>query len=90
MGRVVGRMDEEQIIVNKEMLRAIGADTRIAILKTLKERQKTQSEIAGELKLSGPTIVEHVGQLGKAGLIELVPQDKERKWKYYRSKRTIF
>lgn len=76
-------MDDE-ILVSREMLKAIGADTRISILKALKERQKTQSELAKELGLSAPTILEHMNKLEEAGLIERVPEDKERKWKYYR------
>lgn len=76
-------MDDE-ILVSREMLKAIGADTRISILKALKERQKTQSELAREMKLAAPTILDHMNKLEEAGLIERVPEDRERKWKYYR------
>ena len=75
---------EDEILVSKEMLKAIGADTRINILKALQERQKTQSELAKEIGLSAPTILDHMNKLEEAGLIERVPEDKERKWKYYR------
>jgi len=80
-------MDDE-ITVSREMLKAIGAETRIRILKALKERQKTQSELAKELGLAAPTVLEHMGQLEKAGLIERSPADRERKWKYYRLTKT--
>ncbi|MBI2079798.1 winged helix-turn-helix transcriptional regulator [Candidatus Micrarchaeota archaeon] len=79
---------EEEVTVSREMLKAIGAETRIGILKALKERQKTQTELADELKLSTPTILEHISQLEKAGLVELVESDKERKWKYYKLTKT--
>lgn len=75
---------EDEVLVSRQMLKAIGAESRINVLKALKERQKTQSELAKELGLSAPTVLEHMAQLEKAGLIERVPEDKERKWKYYR------
>ena len=71
-------------MVSRDLLKAIGADTRIAILKALLERQKTQSELAAELGLSAPTVLAHMEQLAKAGLTEYAPQDRERKWKYIR------
>lgn len=75
---------DEEVMVSKDLLKAIGADTRIAMMKSLLSRQKTQSELASELGMSPPTILEHMSHLGNAGLVELVPQDRERKWKYYR------
>ncbi|MFH2106979.1 MAG: winged helix-turn-helix domain-containing protein [Candidatus Micrarchaeota archaeon] len=74
-------MDDE-IILNKELLRAIGAETRIHIMKALSERQKMQSELASELRLSSPTVLEHLDQLVGANLVEKV--DEGRKWKYYK------
>lgn len=79
---------QDEVLVSREMLKAMGAETRIRILKALKERQKTQSELASELGLSAPTILEHIDQLQKAGLVERVPEDRERKWKYYRLTKT--
>ncbi|MEK6981532.1 MAG: winged helix-turn-helix domain-containing protein [Candidatus Micrarchaeota archaeon] len=77
-------MDSDgDVVVSKEMLKAIGADTRINILKALKERQKTQSELATELKLSPPTVLDHVQQLENAKLIKRSEESIERKWKYY-------
>ncbi len=73
--------DEESITVNRDMLKAIGADTRIDILKALSQRQKTQSELAEELKLSVPTVLEHLNHLEKVGLVQ--KKDEGRKWKYY-------
>jgi DNA-binding MarR family transcriptional regulator len=81
-------MDEEEVVLSRETLKAVSADTRISILKALLERQKTQSELAAELKLSAPTVLEHVSQLEKARLIELVPEYADKKWKYYRLTRT--
>lgn len=50
----------DEIVVTRDVLKAIGADTRISILKALDVRQKTQSELADELQLSAPTILEHL------------------------------
>ncbi|MBI5051617.1 winged helix-turn-helix transcriptional regulator [Candidatus Micrarchaeota archaeon] len=76
-------MESPDLIVTKEMLKAISTESRLELLRSLKERQKTQTELATELKLSPPTVLEHIQQLEKAGLVELVKEDKERKWKYY-------
>jgi len=77
---IVYLMDDE-IVLNKDLLKAIGADTRITILKSLSERRKTQSELADGLKLSSPTIIEHLENLISANLVEKI--DEGRKWKYY-------
>ena len=79
---------DEDVVVSRGMLRAIGAETRISMLKALKARQKTQSELASELGIAAPTVLEHMNQLEGAGLIELVPEYAERKWKYYRLTKT--
>ena len=81
-------MNEEELTINKKVVRAIGSDTRVSILKALRQRQKTQSEIAGELNFSVPTVLEHIGQLEDARLVERVPTDKERKWVYYQLTKT--
>lgn len=79
---------DDDVVVSREMLRAIGAETRIAILKALRQRQKTQSELASELGISAPTVLEHAEQLQKAGLIEPVPEYADKKWKYLRLTKT--
>jgi DNA-binding MarR family transcriptional regulator len=79
---------EEDVVVDREMLRAINADSRISILKALLLRQKTQSELAAEIGISAPSVLEHVAQLEKAKLVEIVPEYADRKWKYYRLTRT--
>lgn len=71
----------EEIVIDKGLLKAIGADARISILKSLGQHQKTQSDLAKELKLSAPTVLEHLNQLEEAGLVER--KEEGRKWKYY-------
>lgn len=74
-------MDDE-LTIDIKTLKAIGAEKRVGILKALKARQKTQSELASELKLSKPAVLEHLGKLTHAGLVERL--EEGRKWKYYR------
>ncbi len=70
-----------EITIDRKTLKALGADTRLNILKSLTKRRKTQAELAKELQLSAPSIKEHVGQLLSAQLVEVI--DTGRKWKYY-------
>jgi DNA-binding transcriptional ArsR family regulator len=72
---------DEDIVINRALLKAIGADSRISILKSLANGRKTQSQLAAELGLSSPTIIEHMEQLCSAGLVDKI--DEGRKWKYY-------
>lgn len=76
----------DEIVVTRDVLKAIGADTRIEILKALDERQKTQSELASQLKLAAPTVLEHLEHLAHAGLVEKL--EEGRKWKYYKLTKT--
>ena len=73
-------MDEE-IVLDRKSFEALAVETRIRILKSLKERRKTLSEIATEQKMSVSGIKEHLETLEEAGLIE--KKDDGHKWKYY-------
>jgi len=73
-------MDDE-VVINRSLLKAIGAESRISILKSLANGRKTQSQLANELGLSSPTILEHLAHLESAGLLKKI--DEGRKWKYY-------
>ncbi|MEW5955302.1 MAG: winged helix-turn-helix domain-containing protein [Candidatus Micrarchaeota archaeon] len=70
-----------KIVIDRDTLRALGADTRVNILKKLGERRKTQAELAAELDLAAPSVKEHVQRLAQAGLVKRI--ESERKWKYY-------
>lgn len=72
---------DEKITLDKETFRALSADTRIKILKTLNNRRHTQSELSAGLNLSVPTVKEHLDALEKAALVKLI--DEGHKWKYY-------
>ena len=70
-----------EITLDKKTLEALALDSRIDILKALKQRRKTQAELSRELKLSAPTISEHLNKMIKAGLVKKKKQGK--KWIYY-------
>lgn len=69
------------IRLDKETFRALASSTRVDVLKLLSNRRYMQSELAGLLNLSVPTVKEHLSALEKAGLVER--HDEGRKWKYY-------
>ena len=71
----------DEIRLDRETFKALAADTRVSILKSLSKRRMTGAELASQVGLSPSTIKEHLDQLEKVRLIEQV--DEGRKWKYY-------
>lgn len=67
--------------IDRKTLKALGADTRMDILKSLKQRRKTSSELSKELKLAPSTILEHLGKLEGADLVKR--EETGHKWIYY-------
>jgi DNA-binding transcriptional ArsR family regulator len=74
-------MEEEKVVLDRKSFEALAVDTRIKILKSLKERRKTLSEIAKEQRMSVSGIKEHLETLEGVGLIRKM--DDGHKWKYY-------
>jgi len=74
-------MVDEKITLDKKSFEALAADSRVSILKSLAERQKTLTELAAQFHLSPSTVKEHMQVLEGAGLV--VMKDEGRKWKYY-------
>ncbi|HOZ36055.1 MAG TPA: winged helix-turn-helix domain-containing protein [archaeon] len=72
---------EDKITIDKETLKAIASDTRLDIIKQLDRKKQTLSDLSKSLKLSGPTIKEHLEVLANAGLVK--KEESFRKWKYY-------
>ena len=70
-----------EIRLDRATFKALAADTRINILKSLSKRRMTGAELASQVGLSPSTIKEHLDQLEKVSLIEQF--DEGRKWKYY-------
>jgi len=72
---------DDKITIDKETLKAIASDSRLNILKSLDKKKKTLSDLSTELKLSNPTIKEHLDILSSANLVR--KEVSLRKWKYY-------
>ncbi|MEM0372254.1 MAG: winged helix-turn-helix domain-containing protein [archaeon] len=70
-----------EITLDKKTFEALAIDTRVKILKSLRQRRKTQSELAKELGVATSTVSEHLEKMGDAGLITRKNQGK--KWVYY-------
>ncbi len=71
----------DELTVDRKTLKALGADSRIAILKNLSRKKMTQAELATVLGMAAPSVNEHLFQLQSANLVQQI--DNGRKWKYY-------
>ncbi len=69
------------LTVDRSVRRALSSESRVSILKSVSVRRRTQSELARELNLASPTILQHLSILLESGLMEKI--DEGRKWKYY-------
>jgi ArsR family transcriptional regulator len=74
-------MDDDKIVLDRKSFEALAVDTRVKILKSLKQRRKTLTEISKEQNMSVSGIKEHLETLENVGLIEKI--DDGHKWKYY-------
>jgi len=74
-------MQDEKILIDRNVLKAISSDTRFNILKLLNKRRYTLSELSEKLKLKKSTVTEHLKHLIDADLI--IKKEDKRKWKYY-------
>ncbi|MBN1940827.1 MAG: winged helix-turn-helix transcriptional regulator [Candidatus Diapherotrites archaeon] len=71
----------DSITLSGTEFKALASDTRTSIIKILKERNHTLSELSKRMNLAAPTVKQHLGVLEGAALVEQV--DEGRKWKYY-------
>ena len=71
----------DEIVLDRRTFEALAMESRIKILKALKERRKTQSELSKELVLAPSTVSEHLEKMLEAGLI--VRKKDHHKWIYY-------
>ncbi len=72
---------DQKIVLDEKSFKALSADSRVSILKSLGERRRTLSELSQKLSLGNSTIKEHCDILVQAELIKQI--DEGRKWKYY-------
>ncbi|MFH1224505.1 MAG: winged helix-turn-helix domain-containing protein [Candidatus Diapherotrites archaeon] len=69
------------ITISSGEFKALSSDARVKILKLLKERRHTLSEISAKMGIAAPSAKQHLQMLQDKGFIERV--DEGRKWKYY-------
>lgn len=74
-------MEEEKVTLDRKSFEALAVDSRVRILKSLKERRKTLSELANESGMSVSGVKEHLETLEGASLVKKI--DDGHKWKYY-------
>jgi len=74
-------MNEDKIVLDRKSFEALAVDSRVRILKSLKQRRKTLTEMSEELGMSVSTVKEHLENLEGVGLI--LKKDDGHKWKYY-------
>lgn len=73
-------MDKE-IRLSSAEFKALASETRAGIIRLLRQRNHTLTEMSKKLSLAAPTIKQHLGILENAELIHEL--DEGRKWKYY-------
>ncbi len=67
--------------LGKEDIKALSADTRVAILKSLAKRRKMPAELAKQFSLAPSTINEHLKHLEVSKLV--MRKNTGHKWIYY-------
>ena len=72
----------EELEITRETIKALSSDTRVEIIKALKERRKTVSELSSEMRLSKSTVHEHLEKLLRESLIQR-NESYTNKWVYY-------
>ncbi|MBN2067418.1 MAG: metalloregulator ArsR/SmtB family transcription factor [Candidatus Diapherotrites archaeon] len=72
---------EKSIEISSNEFKALASETRTEMIKLLRERNHTLTELSQKLNMAAPTIKQHLEILQQAGLIEGL--DEGRKWKYY-------
>jgi DNA-binding transcriptional ArsR family regulator len=70
-----------KITLDRDTFKVLAADTRIDILKRLKEHKLTLTDLSQQMEMSPSTIKEHLDRLVEAGLIK--GDERGMKWKYY-------
>ncbi|MBN2126977.1 MAG: winged helix-turn-helix transcriptional regulator [Candidatus Diapherotrites archaeon] len=74
-------MDEPELMISSEDMKALSSDTRIDVLKLLNERKYTLAELSKKKNVSAPSMKQQLKILEENNLIHQI--DEGRKWKYY-------
>ena len=70
-----------ELTLSSTEFKALSSDTRVQIIKLLKERNHTLTELASKMGLASPSVKQHLDILLRSEIIEQI--DEGRKWKYY-------
>lgn len=70
-----------ELILSGTDFKTLSSDTRLQIIKLLSSRNYNLTELSAKLKLSAPSIKQHLDVLLASDLILIV--DSSHKWKYY-------
>lgn len=72
---------DDAIVMDKKTFKSLTSDTRLKILKLLKKRNHTITEIAEKLGIKKSSVKQHIDILVEGRLVEPVPSSNI--WKYY-------
>lgn len=72
---------DESLPIDSALIKVLAADSRRDILRLLKQRRMTLTELSGQLNLKKATVLEHLKKLTDANLIRRM--EDERLWVYY-------
>lgn len=67
------------LTLDRKAFKVLASETRISILKSLDEKQKTVTDLARELNMNKATMYEHLEQLVSAGLVKRCEGDMRKK-----------
>lgn len=73
--------EEDSVPIDPNLIKVLASDTRLDILKLLRKRRMTLTELATALNLKKATILEHLQKLGAVTLVKR--REDERLWVYY-------
>ena len=72
----------QDLVMDKNVITALLSDTRILIIKSLKDRKMMVTELVSIIGVEKNSVCKHLKKLAKAGFIERV-KDSKHKWVYY-------
>lgn len=74
-------VSQNGVVLDKKTFRALSSDTRISILKALKNRRMTVSEISRGLGINKSAVLNHLNKMVEAGLVRRF--ESENQFVYY-------
>jgi ArsR family transcriptional regulator, arsenate/arsenite/antimonite-responsive transcriptional repressor len=73
--------DETSFTIDRTTIDSLSSESRVLMLSAIRNRKKTNAELAKELSLKPSTIHHHLERLKEAGLVEST--EDGHKWIYY-------